>query len=224
MKSKYQPSLYKWPHTLAILLAVSLFSGACATQKFVRGEVDTKVAESEARSSDRMGEIETQMEDNQSRIGENSSRLDEQGREIDEASETAKQALERALAAGKLAEGRLISETILSNDDVRFATDKSALSEDAAAALDEFASPLKEENAGYYIEIQGHTDSNGPDEYNEQLGEERAEAVRRYLNKEHGFPLHRMAVISYGESSPAYDNTTRDGRSKNRRVVLVVLR
>ncbi len=212
-----------WLMTLTTLLVAVLFSGACATQKFVRGEVDQKVSESEARSGERMGEIENRMEDNQSRISENSSRIDDQGREIDEASETAKEALERALAAGKLAEGRLISETILSNDDVRFATDKAALSDEAAAALDEFASPLKEENAGYYIEIQGHTDSNGPEEYNERLGEERAEAVRRYLNKEHGFPLHRMAVISYGESNPAYDNATRDGRAKNRRVVLVVL-
>ena len=210
--------------TVATLVLVALVSGACASHKFVRGEVDQKVSESEARSGERMGEIESRMEDNQSRISQNSTRLDEQGQDIENASQTAKEALDRALAAGKLAEGRLISETILSNDSVRFANEKSALTEDAAAAIDEFAAPLKEENTGYYIEIQGHTDSNGDELFNERLGEERAEAVRRYLNKEHGFPLHRMAVISYGESSPAYDNATRDGRAKNRRVVLVVLR
>ena len=63
----------------------------------------------------------------------------------------------------------------------------------------------------------------GPKEYNEQLGEERAEAVRLYLNREHALPLHRMSVISYGESVPAADNRNRDGRAQNRRVVLVVL-
>ena len=50
-----------------------------------------------------------------------------------------------------------------------------------------------------------------------------AEAVRRYLNMQHGIPLHRMSVISYGESSPVTDNDTKEGRAQNRRVSLVVL-
>jgi outer membrane protein OmpA-like peptidoglycan-associated protein len=52
---------------------------------------------------------------------------------------------------------------------------------------------------------------------------ERAEAVRMYLNREHGIPLHRINVISYGEAEPIADNGSRDGRAQNRRVVLVVL-
>ena len=55
------------------------------------------------------------------------------------------------------------------------------------------------------------------------LGLLRAESVRRYLNQKHGFPLHRINVISYGESAAIADNTSRDGRSQNRRVALVVL-
>lgn len=45
----------------------------------------------------------------------------------------------------------------------------------------------------------------------------------RYLNMEHGFPLNRMNVISYGEMKPIADNGTRDGRAQNRRVTLVVM-
>ncbi len=45
----------------------------------------------------------------------------------------------------------------------------------------------------------------------------------RYLNIQHGFPLHRMNVISYGTAKPVADNKTKDGRAQNRRVTLVVL-
>jgi len=48
--------------------------------------------------------------------------------------------------------------------------------------------------------------------------------VRRYLSQNQGFALHRLAVISYGESAPMVDNATRENRSRNRRVVLVVLK
>ena len=55
------------------------------------------------------------------------------------------------------------------------------------------------------------------------LGEQRAEAVRLYLNAQHGLPLHRMSLISYGESAPVADNGTHQERALNRRVALVVL-
>ncbi|HVR30200.1 MAG TPA: OmpA family protein, partial [Thermoanaerobaculia bacterium] len=63
----------------------------------------------------------------------------------------------------------------------------------------------------------------GPEDYNLMLGEQRAESVRRYLNMEHGIPLHRMSVISYGETAPVVDNDSREARAQNRRVALVVL-
>ena len=58
--------------------------------------------------------------------------------------------------------------------------------------------------------------------WNYKLGEERAEAVRRYLNQ-HGVALNRIGTISYGADAPVAPNTTRDGRKQNRRVVLIVL-
>ena len=64
-----------------------------------------------------------------------------------------------------------------------------------------FANRLKSENKNVYLEIQGHTDSTGSDMYNYKLGEERAEAVRRYLNKQ-GVALNRMSTISYGKDEP----------------------
>jgi outer membrane protein OmpA-like peptidoglycan-associated protein len=72
------------------------------------------------------------------------------------------------------------------------------------------------------VEIQGHTDSTGTPAYNMRLGEERAEAVRRFMNQQ-GVPLNRMSTISYGQDHPVAPNDTKVGRAQNRRVVVVVM-
>ena len=112
---------------------------------------------------------------------------------------------------------------VLNSDKVKFPFEKAELADASKQALDEFAQQLKTDNKNVYIEIQGHTDSSGDENYNQTLGEHRAEAVQRYLNMEHGIPLHRMSVISYGETAPLTDNDTREHRAENRRVSLVVL-
>lgn len=135
---------------------------------------------------------------------------------------TAGEALERANAAHKLAEGKFLYEVVLSDDSVKFPSDRHALSPEAEARLAELVQRLTSENRNVYLEIQGHTDSTGPSGYNDQLGEARAEAVRKYLSQQ-GIALNRMATISYGEESPVAPNTTAEGRSQNRRVAIIVL-
>jgi len=190
-----------------IALSVVLASTGCATKKYV-GEQVTQVEE-------RVSGVETQVEDAQVRL------QDQEGK-ITTTSRTAQEALDRAMAAGKLAQGKLLYETVLTDDDVKFGFDKKELSPEAQAALEEFANQLKTENKNVYVEIQGHTDEVGPDSYNEDLGKARAEAARYYLAKQ-GIPLHRMSSISYGEAVPVADNDSTEGRAQNRRVVLVVL-
>lgn len=139
-------------------------------------------------------------------------------------STTAREALERARLAGKLAEGKLVFETTLTDEVANFGFQDARLTERARSQLNEFASRLKAENRGAYIEIQGHTDSIGHAEANIRLSRQRALAVRDYLHQEAKIPLHLLEVAAYGESRPVADNGTREGRGKNRRVVLVVLR
>jgi outer membrane protein OmpA-like peptidoglycan-associated protein len=205
---------------LALLVSVAQFG--CATKKYTR----TQVSDAETRVTDRVDQqvddLQGQIETNQTEIKGNKAAISRNEKAVGEASKTAKEALDRAVEAGKLAEGKLLFETVLSNDDVRFGFEKSGLSDEAKAALDAFADSLKNENKNIYIEIQGHTDSSGPEEYNFKLGEERAIAVQRYLSKV-GIPLHRMSAISYGEAEPVTTNDTRENRARNRRVVLVVL-
>jgi len=201
---------------LAITAAagLALIASGCATKKYVEGEI--------GGVTKRVDDVQGQVEDNQTQLREHDTRISQNAASSAAASKTAQEALDRAVAAGKLAEGKFLYETVLSDDAVKFGFDKTELSAEAKAALDAFAARLKTDNKNVYIEIQGHTDNVGSEEYNYMLGEKRAEAVRRYLSTV-GVPLHRMSVISYGETEPVADNSTREGRNQNRRVVLVVL-
>lgn len=194
----------------ALLLGIVGLTG-CATKRYVGEEVSKSSAASERRIS----EVQTQVEAAQSRVREHDSK-------IAELDTTTRQALERAEAAGKLAEGKFVYSLVLSDDAVKFPVNRFQLSKDAEEKLTEFAERLKGENKNVYLEIQGHTDSSGPDMYNLELGEARAEAVRRFLSKQ-GIALNRMSTISYGETEPVEKNTSRKGRAQNRRVVVVVL-
>lgn len=159
--------------------------------------------------------IEGSVEENQVRLKEHDSRITDLSRET-------KEALERAQAAEKLAQGKLLYEITLTDEDVRFGFNQSELTDNARQTLENLLTQLKAENRNVYIEVQGHTDALGTEDYNMKLGQERADAVRRYLS-ENGIPLHRISTISYGESRPVTDNKNRKGRASNRRVVIVVL-
>ena len=205
---------------LLILMTVGVVASGCASKKYVR----TQVGDAETRTSDRITGVESMVEENQELLAEHGGEIDRLSEETAELSKTAQDALERAVAAGKLAEGKFLYETVLSDDSVRFGFNKADLSGEAREALDAFGRELIDRNEGVYIEIQGHTDATGPEQYNLTLGEQRAESVLRYLNAQHGLPLHRMSAISYGESAPLVDNGTPEARAQNRRVALVVLK
>lgn len=117
----------------------------------------------------------------------------------------------------------LLMSTVLTDDKIKFSSGRAQLTEAAGRELDQLVAKLKADNQPVFIEIQGHTDSTGSDAGNQQLGLQRAEAVRVHLARA-GLPLARMATISYGESAPLADNNTREGRSTNRRVQLIVMR
>jgi len=201
-------------------LSGALLGSGCATKKYVQGEVGSL----RDQTDEHIKVLQSQVEHTQTDLAKTQGDLAAQGQVVKQVSKTAQEALERAVAAGKLAEGRFLFETVLTDDKVRFALNDAALSEEAKSALNEFAGQLKQSNENVFIEIQGHTDSSGSEATNMRLGEARAEAARRYLNASAGIALHRMSVISYGESAPMSDNGTRDGRRQNRRVALVVLK
>jgi outer membrane protein OmpA-like peptidoglycan-associated protein len=105
---------------------------------------------------------------------------------------------------------------------VHFEFDKSQLTPLGRRVLDEAAQKLQD-NPGLTVEIEGHTDSIGTDQYNLGLGQRRAEVVKAYLALQHQVNPQRMTAMSYGESRPVADNRTAEGRALNRRVEFKVL-
>ena len=207
---------------LVPLVAASVASLAltgCATKKYVGREV--------GEINQKVDALSGEMEKTQERVKRNEVRIDDVDKQaqagISDAKGSAQTALKRATEAERAAKGKLIYTVTLSNDKVTFPVNRAAVSTDARSLVDEAIAQLKAENRGVYFEIEGHTDSTGPDSYNEKLGLERATAVRNYLHDQHGIALNRIEVISYGEAKPIVDNKTRDHRAQNRRVVINVL-
>lgn len=212
-----------------VLAAVAFATAGCATKEYVHEYVDPvskRVDAVEGRTSTSeagLKDLGRRADGTDAALKDHAAKIDTATGTAQEASRTAKEALDRALTAGKLAEGRLLYEVVLTDDTLRFELEKAELSKQAKAQLDAFADKLKAENRNVYIEIQGHTDTTGGAAYNHKLSLARAEAVKEYLNMNGGIPLHRMATVGYGAKAPLADNKTRAGRVQNRRVVLVVL-
>ncbi len=192
--------------TLAVLV------GSCATTK----SVDQKIATAQAQSNQKIESVAGQVENLQEKQKQTDVR-------VEELSQTAQDALKRAQEAGVIAKGKVVFEQAFTEDRVKFKSGKFELDKSSSAALDEFAGRVKALDTQYFIEIQGHTDDTGASPYNDELGQRRADAVRRHLSRQHGLTLNRMSTISYGDTAPVEPNKTKKGRSANRRVVLVVL-
>ncbi len=105
--------------------------------------------------------------------------------------------------------------------DAFFDFDKSVLKPEGKAKLDDLASKVGGINLEVVIAV-GHTDATGPDGYNQALSNRRAEAVKAYLVSK-GIESNRVYTEGKGEAQPVADNSTREGRSKNRRVEVEVV-
>ena len=210
-------------------------TSACATKKFVRTEV--------GGVNDRVDTLAKSVDEANGRVRRNEARIGDVDKKADGASNAAAAAGKTAADARAVADGagaraeaagtkadeldrasrRLVYEVVLSEDQGNFRLGQAALPEAARTRLDELVSQIEADPKAVFFEIEGHTDSTGSKEYNEQLGMARAEAVKKYLYTAHHVPLHKMNVISYGQDKPVAPNATRTGRSQNRRVVVRVL-
>ena len=213
--------------TILAVLSTTLLSG-CATKGFV--------TEGDADVGARVTALERALDESDATIEKQAAQL----REVDE---TADNAFALATSAGtaagaaqttaddvsaradaiERASRRLVFEVVIADNHDAFAFADTGLPDSARATLDRFVDELRQLPTASHIEIEGHTDASGPARYNARLGLERAESVRCYLHDQHQLPLHKMSVISYGEDQPVAPNDNREGRARNRRVVVRVL-
>ncbi len=216
----------------AVTLAVA---PACATKKFVRTEVG-QVNDKVTTLGKSLEETQERVRVAEQKIGEVDTKAVQAGQAAQAADKnamTAQQTGTQAMEVGKQAVAKaeaveastkkLIFETVLTDDQAKFKSGIAKLSDEAKAALDQMVAQVKSQKSAIWVEIEGHTDNVGEAAYNERLGLERAEAVKRYLYEQHQVPLHKMNAISFGEEKPVQDNKNRANRSQNRRVVIKVL-
>jgi len=213
---------------LAVATIVVGTTTACATKKFVRTEVGGVNTRVETLSQS-IEATQQETRANQARIGEVDKKTDQVGIWAKEAQTSATTANSAAAAASARAEAvetasrRLVYEVVISEDQGQFKFGSAALPEAVQQRIDQMIADLKANPRGNFVEIEGHTDATGDKLVNQRIGEQRAEAVKRYLYETHQVPLHKMNVISWGEEKPVSPNNTKDGRAQNRRVVIRVL-
>jgi outer membrane protein OmpA-like peptidoglycan-associated protein len=218
----------KYVLALSVVALAAAGSTGCATKGFVRNRV--------GEVNDKVESVSKSLEDTQERTRKNEAAINEADKKIVQVDQHAAAANDAATTARSAADSaatkadavdkatkRIVYEVTLSEDQGNFKFGQAQLPDEAKARIDEVVKQLKANPNGAYLEIEGYTDDRGPKAYNEKLGLDRAESVKRYLYEQHQIPLHRISVISYGPDKPIAPNTTREGRAKNRRVVIKVL-
>jgi outer membrane protein OmpA-like peptidoglycan-associated protein len=106
------------------------------------------------------------------------------------------------------------------DSDILFAVDSASLSGSSLASLDQVSSVLNEYPKTAVV-VQGHTDSTGSEQHNQDLSERRAKSVQNYLIGR-GLDASRTVALGYGEGMPRATNDTEEGRSLNRRVNILL--
>ncbi len=137
------------------------------------------------------------------------------GRQMDKQAEEIKKTVPDA-KVDRVGEGIVVEFS----SNILFAFDESNLSEDAKMNLGKLVTVL-DSYPETNIEVQGHTDSKGSVAYNQNLSEQRANVVSRYLTNS-GITSNRLNIVGFGESLPKYGNDTADGRLQNRRVEFLI--
>lgn len=132
------------------------------------------------------------------------------------------EAIEQALPDAQVTRvGEGINVVFDEKSGIYFDTNKYNISTASAETLNRLAIVFRD-YPDTNILIEGHTDDTGSDAYNQTLSENRANAVKNYLVSQ-GLSVSRFTTKGYGELQPKYDNTTAEGRTKNRRVEFAII-
>jgi outer membrane protein OmpA-like peptidoglycan-associated protein len=191
-----------------------------------RHEAEREAAEAVRRAAEAEKRAHAAEED---RIAAESAKLDAERSRIAAEHEAADARLARESARADLREAMAtitaVRESarglIVSLPNILFATDRAELKPEGREALAKISGILQVAE-GYSLSIEGHTDSVGAGDYNQDLSERRAASVREYLVQQ-GLSNRDITAKGMGESQPVASNDTSSGRQTNRRVEIVVV-
>ena len=152
-----------------------------------------------------------------------SGRADKQDTALAQAREAADDAVKIARDS-RMVSGKVVDVLTLTDDMVLYSYEQPDLTAKGKAALDELIARARPQLPYIFIEVIGYSDDYSLNSQNRRIALDRAESVRRYLFEVGGIPLHRMSTISYGDLKPIASNDSIEGRSRNRRVMIQVLK
>ena len=234
--------------SIVLLTAATLVStsGCIASKKYVRNTVNTSADALGARIDTNSGEIK-ETRDNVDKVDKRVTAVDSKlsgqlsaldGRtteglnslkgdvqNVDQHASQAQGAADRAANSVNALDQRFQNRNMFSVSDekaIQFKFNSATLDKQYMDTLDQIASVVMQ-NPDAIVVLEGRTDSTGNKDYNVKLGERRIEAVRHYLVVEKGVPVYRIHDISFGSEKPVAENNTKEGREKNRAVVMTVM-
>jgi peptidoglycan-associated lipoprotein len=204
-----------------IIGSLLLTQGCLATRDWVKEQVQDPLDSRVTQSEGRLGQAESQITSLGGRMSGVEGKLGQFEGRLGQVDAKAEKAL------NTIANLRLERKIVIDmKDGANFAFNSANLPAQAQREIDGFMSDLKGDvtGDGALFVVAGHTDNAGADNYNYELGKRRADAVSRYLILQKKLDPIRVMPVSYGESVPASDNSTAQGRAKNRRVEILVYR
>ena len=209
---------------LLIILSMFFISGCLATQEWVQTYVPEQLLPVNKRISDteanvtqlggRVSNVEGQVQTMSQQIADLDRRLNQTDAKANQALDNIQRLkLERKMVLD-LKQGAF------------FANNSTVLTEQARKDIDSFLSDLRGDlsGGGLLFVVAGYTDNVGSQKYNYELGRLRADNVASYLTTQKKIDPASLSVISFGENGPVADNSTAEGRAKNRRVEILVYR
>jgi len=170
-----------------------------------------------ARAQGELGQLQAERAALELTVAELATRAERLQREREQLADRLQSALSQVADVHDSARGFIVNLP-----DILFDVDKAALKPDAKIVIAKLSGILlimPELN----LRIEGHTDSTGSPEHNQRLSEQRAASVRDFLAQQ-GIVFQRMVSVGYGLSRPIADNSTTEGRRKNRRVEVIIAR
>lgn len=165
----------------------------------------------------RVGQVEQRLDGLASTLPERLDRLD---RQVDGLSASVKEALALATQENIRLNGREAFTATLTDDKTLYPINSPELGTRDQAKLDELVGRLAGLDQDYHLEIQGHTDDIGTEDYNYELAKARADVVKRYLHEQKGIALSRMSAISFGANQPLDRHANHNRRIHIRVLVL----
>jgi outer membrane protein OmpA-like peptidoglycan-associated protein len=202
-----------------------LTQGCIATRDWVKEQMDplsNRVATNEEKMTQEIGNLNNRTNGLEGKLGQFEGRLGQYEGRLGQVDAKTDKAL-NSLANLRL-ERRFIIDM---KEGANFAFNSTALPAQAQKEIDGFLSDLKGDAAGSdgtVFLVAGHTDNVGSEDYKYELGKKRADAVSRYLVTQKKMDPLKVISVSYGESAPLQENSSSQGRAKNRRVEILVYR